>query len=89
MNDLSLLWELEDIARRTSLEVHYMNMKDDELSIKSGSCKVKGKNWVVIDKRLTLNEKKMVLASELAKLDLEDIYIRPVVRELIDRERPI
>lgn len=81
--DISLLQHLESIARQLEIEVRYENLSDDEISVHSGGCKVLGRNFILIDSRRSPFERAQIMARELAKYELEDLYILPRVREFI------
>jgi len=81
--DSSLLQHLEGIARQLEIEIRYENLSDDEISVHSGGCKVLGHHFILIDSRCSPFERAQILARELAKYELEDLYILPRVREFI------
>ena len=81
--DASLLRHLEDLATRLEIRVRYENLADDELFIHSGGCKVLGRHLIIIDPRCSIGERARILARELSKYNLEDVYILPRVREYI------
>jgi len=75
---------LEDAARRMGLEVKYGDLRDDELTIRSGVCQLRQRAFLVVDKRLGQKERAAVIARELARMDLEAVYLPPAARELIE-----
>lgn len=83
LSDSALLQHLEDIASRIGIEVRYDTLSDEEISIRSGGCKLLGRNLILIDSRHPTEERARILARELSKFDLEDLYILPRVREFI------
>ena len=83
MDEGFILQSLEDIAREKSIEIIYDNLAGGDFYIQSGSCKVLGKQKLIIDKRLPLMNKIKIISQELRKLNLEDMYIPPKIRELI------
>jgi hypothetical protein len=78
MTDKEILEELEDIAHRVGLEVRY-----DRLEGKGGDCLVKGRPYVIINDGLADEEKITVLASALKRVDLEGVFLKPRIRELL------
>ncbi len=89
MNEELILEHLEKIARSKSIIIRYERLEDGELIIRSGSCRVKGNEYIIVDSRLTLKERIGVIARELRKRNLEDIYMLPLIREIIDKQEPI
>ncbi len=86
--DTILLQHLENLAAQLGIEVRYESLADDELSIQSGGCKVLGKTLILIEKFRAPRERAQVLARELSKCDLEDLYLLPRVRDFIDLQAP-
>ncbi len=78
-----LLQHLEGLAAQLGIEVRYENLADDELIIHSGGCKLLGKNLIFIDRQYPPAECARILARELSRHDLENLYILPRVREFI------
>jgi hypothetical protein len=78
-----LLQHLEGLAARLGIEVRYENLADDEVTIHSGGCKLLGRNLILIDRQQPPAECARILARELSRYDLENLYILPRVREFI------
>jgi hypothetical protein len=78
-----LLHQLENLASQLNIEVRYESLADDELSILSGGCKALGRDLIIIDDLRSPNEQAHILARELSRYDLEDLYLLPRVREFI------
>jgi hypothetical protein len=83
LRDEEIMKALEEVAERLSIQVHYEEMKAFEFRVQDGSCRVKGEPSIFIDRKRPLKEKISVLARELKKFDLEDIYVPPLLREKI------
>ncbi len=83
LRDEEIMKALEEVAERLSVRIHYEEMKAFEFRVEDGSCRVKGEPSIFIDRKRPLKEKIAILARELQKFDLEDIYIPPLLREKI------
>ena len=83
LRDEQIMKALEEVAERLSVQVQYEEMKAFEFRVEDGSCRVKGEPSIFIDRKRPLKEKISILARELKKFDLEDIYIPPLLREKI------
>jgi hypothetical protein len=83
LRDEEIMKALEEVAERLSIRVHYEEMKAFEFRVEDGSCRVKGEPSIFIDRKRPLKEKISILAKELQKFDLEDIFIPPLLREKI------
>jgi ABC-type enterochelin transport system substrate-binding protein len=77
--------ELKDLAEKLGVTISEQNLRTSGIKVKSGLCKVKGKSLFVMDKHKALHKKIKILASQLAQMPYEDIYIIPTVRELLDK----
>ncbi len=80
----SLLQSLVDLAEKLSVKVIFKNLKDDEFVIRSGMCSVKGDTLIIIDSRVSLEEKIKTLCRELKKFNLDNIFISPVMRNILE-----
>lgn len=83
LRDEEIMKALEEVAERLSIQIHYEEMKAFEFRVEDGSCRVKGEPSIFIDRKRPLKEKISILARELKKFDLEDIYVPPLLRETI------
>ncbi len=76
---------LTEAAEKAGIRVIEQNLKATGVNAKSGLCRLKGEPVFIMDKNLTINEKIQTLASGLKQIRLEDIYIMPAVRDIIER----
>ena len=86
MNETTILQNLEAIAEKLDIKVNYENLRKRHVFSKGGYCRLKEDKIVIIDTTLNLSEKIDVLADALSQLDLEDIYMPPAVRKILDRK---
>ena len=89
MDVLSRLEDMKEVAARLSIEIVTKNLFDQEISIQSGYCKVKGKDMVILDKQLTPEEQVEVILNTLKQFDLETIYLPSWIRESIESDSSI
>ena len=83
MKSEDILKRLEEIAEKIHIHVHYEDMKAFEFRVRDGSCTLKGEYHVYIDRKRPLKEKIEILARELSKHNLDQIYIHPYIREKV------
>jgi len=76
---------LKDLAEKLSIMVSEQSFRNSGLKVKSGLCKIKGKNIFIMDKSLPIPEKNEILASCLIEMPHEEIFLLPAVRELLNR----
>ena len=86
MEPLSRLEDMKEVAARLSIEIVTENLFDQEISIQSGYCKVKGKDMIILDEQLTPEEQAGVIRNTLKLFDLETIYLPSCIRESIESD---
>ena len=74
-----------DLAERMQITVSEQNLKVSGIKVRSGLCTVKGQKLFVMDKHKSLHKKIKILATQLALIPHEEIYIIPAIRELLDK----
>jgi len=77
--------ELKDLAEKLGIKVSEQNLRISGVNVKSGLCKLKGKQIFIIDKHKSIYKKNVILAAFLKELPHENIYLVPAVRELISK----
>ena len=82
-----LYQELISLAERLQVTVSEQNLKTSGVKVKSGFCKVRGQDMVVMDKHKSIHDKIRLLATQLAAIPHDDLYIKPAVRELLEKYR--
>ena len=80
-----LYQELRDLAEKMEITVSEQNLRATGIKATSGLCKVKGKHIFIMDKNKSIHKKIKILATQIAELPHENIYIVPTVRELLDK----
>ncbi len=83
MKPQQLYHDMKEVAEKLGVIVSEHNFRTAGIKVKSGLCKVKGKDLFIIDKHKSIHEKNEILASCLSKMQHEDIYIVPAVREFL------
>jgi hypothetical protein len=84
MNEAVLLNQLEELAEKLGILVRDENINSEESSSTGGLCRVEGKYVVILNSKVTIKEKIQVMIKALRQFDLSDIYIKPVIRELLE-----
>jgi hypothetical protein len=80
MNQALLLQELETLAAQLGVELRY-----EELESQGGLCRYGGKLCLIASRHLPLAGRIHLLSRELGRLPLEGVFLRPSVRELLER----
>jgi hypothetical protein len=84
MNLVSRLEDLKGVTDRLSIEIITHNLFDSEFTVQSGHCKVKGKNTIIIDKSLSIEEQIETILYAINKFNLEIIYVPLWIREHLE-----
>jgi len=83
MDDHIALSLLEELADRLGIPIRYEIIKD-ELTGPGGLCRVDGEFILLIDTKATAKEKIEIMTEALRRFDLDGIYIKPALRELLE-----
>jgi hypothetical protein len=73
--------ELEELAEKSGISVRYEKGDFD-----GGYCILKAERIIVINKRLAVPKRTSILAQALAEVGIEELYLKPAVREFIEDE---
>ena len=76
-----------EIAEKLDIRVAEQNLRTTGVNAKSGLCRIRGERVFIMDKRLLVNEKIELLADCLRQMPLEEIYIMPAVRNILDKNK--
>jgi len=82
----SRLQDLKSVAEKLAIEIEIVNLNNQEFQMQSGYCKMNGKDLILLDKNISLQEQSEILLQTLKNFDLEDIYVAPWIREFIELE---
>ena len=85
MDDETLLSELTALAGKLGIEIRCGNIGVEEAHRRGGLCRVQGQYFLIMHSRLTRREKIRVMTEALRGLAIEDVYLKPVIRELLDK----
>jgi len=84
MDLVSRLEDLKGVTDRLSIEIITDNLFDPEIAVQSGHCKIKGKNTIIIDKLLSIEEQIETILQIINKFNLEVIYVPLWIREHLE-----
>ena len=85
MEESAFLNELEEVARSLGIEVRYENLKREGGFISGGLCRLKGQYLLIVNSRAAARDKVEVLAGAVSKFDLSRLYLKPGLRDFLDR----
>ena len=76
-----ILQGFESLIQNLSIDLRY-----EKGDFMGGLCKVGGKDVFIINNKLPIDKKIKLIAVELNRLNLEQIYIRPALRNIIENK---
>ncbi len=87
MDENSVRELLEELIEGFGVKIRYEAIKQDDDSVKvvGGLCLLKGEYVLIVNAKATVKDRIDTLAKALKHFNLEQIYIRPALRELLDK----
>jgi hypothetical protein len=87
MDENTIIDQLEELIEGFGVKIRHEAIKQDEDSVKvvGGLCLLKGEYVLIINSKATIRDKMYTLGTVLKQFDHDQIYMRPVLRELLDR----
>ena len=87
MAENTILDQLEELMERFGVRIRYEAIRQDEDSVPviGGLCLLKGKVVLIINSKAAITDKIWALGIALKRFDHDRIYIRPVLRELLEK----
>lgn len=82
MKPKKLLQELELVAEKLGIQTVY-----DTFQGRGGGCRVIEDRYIVINSRLADDVKAELFLKALSELAIDEIYIKPEIRELLEQAR--
>ncbi len=76
-----LVEELHDLARQLGITIRY-----ERGDFEGGYCILKEQRLLLVNRRLLPARKASVLATAMQEIGLENVYMKPVLREYIEDE---
>jgi hypothetical protein len=83
MDDYMALSQLEGLADKLGIHIRYEKI-EDELTGTGGLCRIEGNYILIIHSKAGVKEKIQIMIEALRRFDLNDIYVRPALRELLE-----
>lgn len=84
MNDARILQELEALAEQLGVEVRHESLAGP----RGGLCRVGNRDLIFIDRDLSPAERVELFSQALSRLPLDNVFVAPAVRQVLDRCEP-
>ena len=87
MDEYNIIEQLEELIKTFGVHIRHEAIKQDEDLVKvvGGLCLLRGDYILIINSKATTMDRIKTLATALKHFDLDEIYLRPVLRELLDK----
>ena len=87
MDQIAIIDELEELIKNFGVQIRREPIKQDEdlVNVVGGLCLLRGEYVLIINSKATTMDRIKTLATALKHFDLDQIYLRPVLRELLDK----
>jgi len=87
MDENTIIDRLEELIKSFGIQIRCEAIKQDEdlVNVVGGLCLLRGEYVLIINSKATTMDRIKALATALKHFDLDQIYLRPVLRELLDK----
>jgi hypothetical protein len=87
VDESTIIDQLEELIERFGVQIRHEAIKQDEDSAKvvGGLCVLRGEYVLIINSKATIRDKMYTLGMVLKQFNHDQIYMRPVLRELLNR----
>ena len=87
MDENTIIDRLEELIKSFGIQIRCEAIKQDEdlVNVVGGLCLLRGEYVLIINSKATAMDRIETLATALKHFDLDQIYLRPVLRELLDK----
>lgn len=80
-----LLGQLEELAERIGIQLRYEIMDDGSVSSRGGLCRLRKRYVLIVNKGISRDDKIRTLGQALGHFDLQNIYVRPGLRQFLSK----
>jgi len=87
MDENTIIEQLEELIERFGVQIRNEAIKQDEDLVKvvGGLCLLKGEYVLIVNSKATSRDRIETLGMALKHFDIDQIYIRPAISELLGR----
>lgn len=87
MDDNTILDQLEELIEKLGVHIRHEAIRQDEDSIyvTGGLCLLRGEYVLILNSKAAIKDKIWTLGTALKQFDTDRIYIRPLLRKLLER----
>jgi hypothetical protein len=81
-----LLLHLEELADRLAIKVQSESRKNEDPSAFGGYCRIHDQHMIILHSKASVGRKIEIFTDALKRFEINDIYVRPDLRELLKKE---
>jgi len=85
MTHEELLIQLEELAGRLNIQIRVESPKNEDPSAFGGFCRIQDQYRVILHSKASFGKKIEILTDALNHFALDDIYMRPALREYLKK----
>jgi len=87
MDENTILDQLEELLQKFGVQIRHetINQDEDSIHVVGGLCLLRGEYVLIINSNAATRDKIWTLGIAVKQFDYDQIYIRPVLRELLER----
>jgi hypothetical protein len=85
LDDAAILGHLEALAHTLGIQIRYEILEGETPFQSGGLCRVREKQFIIVNVVATTGEKVHTLARALGRFDLSQIYLKPALRDLLEQ----
>jgi hypothetical protein len=80
-----MLGHLEELAHTLGIQIRYEILEGETPFQSGGLCRVREKQFIIVNALATNGEKVQTVARALGRFDLSQIYLKPALRDLLEQ----
>lgn len=83
LDNKKIIEQLEELAGNLGLEVRYEKIKKEGSFFPGGLCTINGKKILIVNSQASTEDKINVFINAVRDFDLNEVFIRPAIRDLL------
>ena len=85
LDENRLIGQLEELAQGLEMKIRYEPIKKEGSFCAGGLCRFKGEWVLIVNSKASGSDKIEVMAKAVNRFDLKDVYLKPGMREFLER----
>ncbi|MFN7950493.1 MAG: hypothetical protein U0610_02125 [bacterium] len=82
--EIQLLDTLEEVARQVGVEVVHDHIRAEGFMSRGGSCRLRDRWMILLDRKMPTSDKVDLLATELRQWPIDGVFVPPAIRHLLE-----